>query len=272
MTIDFGGLKSYYSDRGFGFVGRTFSNPNGKVFFHIKKINKKHPELAQKLDNSEAFQTVNFWYEIETTEKGEQVSKLWLNADNIPQNYTHELSGLSQKVESIWKNVDSPKPSWLDLVTTELVGVDRKHELSVERDNLESQLKAAEEERRREAEALRQNEITRIGKEHKLTKPEAEELEQLLAEMQMLPKKFTHSKQLSAYIVKHQLGYNYQHISGILKMRQAGREWDFHGGFPPRIYKIICEELDLDNQGTDAEAGEFTAFKDIYINKSRIMQ
>ncbi|MBW4641918.1 MAG: hypothetical protein KME23_02680 [Goleter apudmare HA4340-LM2] len=270
MKIDFGSITNYHADRGFGFVGRTFSNPNGKVFFHIKKIKKKHPELAQKLDNTEAFETVNFWYEIETTEKGEQVSKLWLNTDNIPQNYTDELSGLSQKVESIWKNVDSPKPSWLDLVTIELVGVDRKHELSVERDNLESQLRAAEEERRREAEALRQNEITRIGKEHKLTKPEADELEQLLAEMR--PKKFTHSKQLSAYIVKHQLGYNYQHISGILKMRQAGREWDFHGGFPPRIYKIICEELDLDNQGTDAEPGEFTPYKDIYINKSRIMQ
>ncbi|MDZ8189091.1 MAG: hypothetical protein RMX96_30140 [Nostoc sp. ChiSLP02] len=152
MTIDFGSINNYHADRGFGFVRRTFSNPNGKVFFHIKKIKKKHPELAQKLDNSEALETVNFWYEIETTEKGEQVSKLWLNADNIPQSYTHELCGLIQRVESIWKKVDSSKPSWLDLVTIELVGVDRRHELSVERDNLESQLRAAEEERRREAE------------------------------------------------------------------------------------------------------------------------
>ncbi|WRH68065.1 MAG: hypothetical protein RSE13_07290 [Planktothrix sp. GU0601_MAG3] len=127
MTIDFGSIKSY-NPKGFGFVGRTFSNPNGKVFFHIRKIKKKHPELAQKLDNSEAFETVNFWYEIETTEKGEQVSELWLNAENIPQSYTDELSGLIQKVESIWKNVDSEKPSWLDLVTIELVGVDRGQE------------------------------------------------------------------------------------------------------------------------------------------------
>ena len=68
MTIDFGSIKGYNSDRGFGFVGHTFFNPDGKVFFHIKKIKKKHPELAQKLDSGEAFETVNFWCEIETTE------------------------------------------------------------------------------------------------------------------------------------------------------------------------------------------------------------
>ena len=155
MTIDFGSIKGYNPDRGFGFVGHTFFNPDGKVFFHIKKIKKKHPELAQKLDSDEAFETVNFWYEIETTEKGEQVSKLWLNADNIPQSYTPELCDL---IESTWKNVDSPKPSLLDLATIDLVGVDRKHELSAERDNLESQLRAAEEEQRREAEEERRRE------------------------------------------------------------------------------------------------------------------
>ncbi len=121
------------------------------------------------MDNSEAFETANFWYEIETSEKGEQVSKLWLNADNIPQSHTHELCDLIQKVERIWKNVSSPKPSWLDLVTIELVGVDRRHELSVERDNLESQLRAAEEERRREA-ARRESEIARMAKDYELTK------------------------------------------------------------------------------------------------------
>ncbi len=278
MTIDFGGIKSYDPNRGFGFVRRTFFNPNGKVFFHIKKIKKKYPELAQKLDNSEAFETINFWYEIETNEKGEQVSKLWLSPENIPQSYKHELCDLIQKVESIWKNLDSPKPSWLDLVTTELVGVDRRHELSVERDNLESQLIAAEEEQRRQAEALREKEmgriakwqaaalrekeIGRIAKCYDLTKTEANELEQLLAEMR--PLNFTHSKYLSAYIVKNQLGYKYRNISGIVRMEKAGTEWDFNGGFPTKIYKIICKELGLDNERTDARAIKFTPFKDVY--------
>lgn len=141
MTIDFGSIKSYNHDRGFGFVGRTFVSPGGKVFFHIKKLKRRYPELAQKLDSNEAVEIVNFWYAIETTEKGEQVSKLWLNADSIPQSYTHELCGLIQKLESIWQDLGSPKPSWLDSVTIELIGVDRKHELSVERHNLESQLR-----------------------------------------------------------------------------------------------------------------------------------
>jgi cold shock CspA family protein/uncharacterized protein (DUF433 family) len=176
MTIDFGSIKGYNPDRGFGFVGHTFFNPDGKVFFHIKKIRRKYPELAQKLDSREPFETVNFWYEIETTEKGEQVSKLWLNANDIPQSYTNELCGLIQKVESIWKNIGSPKPSWLDLVTRELVGVNRRDELSVERDNLESQLRAAEEEQRREAEALLQNEILKIAKKYDLDTTEAYEI------------------------------------------------------------------------------------------------
>ena len=176
MTIDFGSIKGYNPERGFGFVGHTFFNPDGKVFFHIKKIKKKYPELAQNLDSGEAFETVNFWYEIETTEKGEQVSKLWLNANNIPPSYTNELCGLKQKVESIWKNIGSPKPSWLDHVTIELVGVNRRHELSVERDNLESQLRAAEEERRREAEALLQNEIVKIAKKYGLDTAKVDEI------------------------------------------------------------------------------------------------
>jgi cold shock CspA family protein len=267
MTIDFGSIKSYNPDRGFGFVSRTFFNPNDKVFFHIKKIKRKYPELAQKLDNSEAFEEINLWYKIETNEKGEQLSKLWLNTENILQSYTHEFCDLIQKVESIWKNVDSPKPSWLDLVTVDLVGIDRKHELSVERDNLESQLRAAEEDRRREAESLRQKngirQSIRLLQKYKLkSKAEADELAQLLAEMR--PLNFTYSKELSAYIVENQLGYRYPNISGIVRMKETDIEWNFHGGFPPAIYKIICDELNLSNQGTTARPVKFTPFKDIY--------
>ena len=35
MTIDFGSIKSYNPDRGFGFVGHTFSDPNGKAMYQI---------------------------------------------------------------------------------------------------------------------------------------------------------------------------------------------------------------------------------------------
>lgn len=264
MTIDFGSIISYNPDRGFGFVSHTFFNSNGKVFFHIKRIKKKHPNLAKDLDNGESFEKIRFWYEFEENEKGEQVSKIWLNTENIPQSYTHELSNLIQEVESIWKDVDASKPSWLDIVTIKLVGVDRRDELSVERDNLERQLREAEEERRREAEALRQNEIRRIANVHNRTKEEADELERLLAEMR--PLNFKYSKQLSNYIVSHRLGYKYPNISGIVRMEEAGTEWDFAGGFPTDIYRIICRELHLDNQRTSARPidEKFRPFKNIY--------
>jgi cold shock CspA family protein len=275
MTIDFGSIKSYNwnRDRGFGFVGRTFLNPDGKVFCHIKKIRRKHPELAQKLDSGEAFETVNFWYEIETTEKGEQVSKLWLNANHIPQSYTNELLGLKQKVESIWKNIGSRKPSWLDLVTIELVGVDGRHELSVERDNLESQLRAAEEERRREAEEERRREAEeerrREAEEERRREAEEERrrearIELLLLLKELRPLKFKYSKELSDYIVKNQLGYRYPNISGIVTMEDGGTRWLFPGGFPREIFTIICKELRLANQRTSARAIHFESFQHIY--------
>jgi len=264
MTIDFGSIKGYKPDRGFGFVGHTFFNPDGKVFFHIKTIRRKHPELAQKLDSGEAFETVNFWYEIETTEKGEQVSKLWLNANHIPQSYKNELCGLIQKVESIWKNIGSPKPSWLDLVTRELVGVARRDELSVERDNLESQLRAAEEERRREAEEKRRRE----AEEERRRKAEEERrrkarIELLLLLKDLRPLKFKYSNQLSAYIVKNQLGYRYPNISGIVTMNNGDTAWEFTGAFHKDVYKIICQELGLKNQGTSAIATDFESFQEI---------
>lgn len=79
----------------------------------------------------------------------------------------------------------------------------------------------------------------------------------------MRPLDFTHSKQLSAYIVKYKLGYRYPNISGIVRMEESGTEWDFQGGFPPDTYKIICKELNLYNQGTSARSVKFTPFKDI---------
>ncbi len=91
---------------------------------------------------------------------------------------------------------------------------------------------------------------------------EAEELYELLASM--TPEGFTTSKQLSNFIVTRQLGYQYPNISGIVRMEQDGREWDFKGGFPPRIYAIVCDELGLRSQRTRARPVGFTSFRDLY--------
>lgn len=167
MTIEYGSIKKYIRrqipDEGFGFVSRTFSNVNREAFFNNKKISRKYTELAQKLENGENFETISFWYKIERGEKGERVSELWLNVNNIPKRYTDELCALIEKVENIWRDISSPKPSWLDHVTIDLVGTDRRDELSNERDNLEIEHRLIEEERRihAEAERLRQIEAQR---------------------------------------------------------------------------------------------------------------
>ena len=92
-------------------------------------------------------------------------------------------------------------------------------------------------------------------------KAEQEEFDQLVQEMSVLG--FTHSRQVSAYIVRNKLGHKYKHISGMLEMEMNGNVWNFNGGFPPKIYARLCEEIGLGNQGSTAVPGKFTPYKDI---------
>jgi len=106
-----------------------------------------------------------------------------------------------------------------------------------------------------------------LAQRHALSSVQAEELYNLLATM--TPLGFTSSKQLSKYIVTQHLARQYPNISGIVRMEQGEREWDFKGGFPPKIYAIVCEELGLRNQGTRARPVGFTSFKDLYSSGGR---
>lgn len=105
---------------------------------------------------------------------------------------------------------------------------------------------------------LRKSEI--LAQKYNLAKIESDELSKLLIDMESL--KFLFSKDLSEYIVKYKLGYKYPNISGIVRMRESNTEWDFRGGFPPRIYAIICEELKLSDQGSNAKPIAFKSFID----------
>jgi hypothetical protein len=100
-----------------------------------------------------------------------------------------------------------------------------------------------------------------LADKYKLSQVEADELHKLLKDM--FPLDFTTSKELSEYITSHQLGYKYPNISGIVKMKEEEYEWDFHGGFPKKIYAIVCRELKLISQGTKANAIKFTPFKEV---------
>ena len=90
---------------------------------------------------------------------------------------------------------------------------------------------------------------------------EEDEFQNLVAEMTQLG--FTHSSQVSNHIVSRRLGYKYKNISGILQMELDGTTWNFKGGFPPKIYARLCEELGLSNNGTRARAVAFESFGNI---------
>lgn len=258
MSIEFGTVNRY-SSRGFGFVSRTFTRSSQEVFFHISKIKIKSPEIAQKIDKGENTKPIKFWYKAESTQRGEQAREIWLTSEDISQKYRDEMCDLTQKIEDLWRNIDSLKPSWLEDITIDLLGAERKNYLSLERVDLENQRREAEEKQRQEIQALRNQEITRISGIYGLSRIESDELNQLLADMR--PLGFTRSKQLSNHIIKNKLGYNYPNIAGVVRMERGGEAWDFNGGFPPHIYEIICRELNLRNQGTDARATGFESYE-----------
>lgn len=265
MDIDFGIVKKYFSDRGFGFITHTLlSGHQSEVFFHIKNVKRTRPDLAEKLDNEESVDTIYFWYETENTSNGEQVCNV-LQSDVIQNVVTGNFPSFVDKVEKIWRDIDSVPPVWLYDITVDLVGSERASELNLDRNNLEKEKRELEAKKQKEREALRIKEEMKRQKllEERKIQEEAEEkeFEQLVAEMK--PYGFTESRNVSLYIKNNMLGYKYKNISGIVKMEQHGNSWDFEGGFPPNIYARLCEKLELNNQGTRARAVGFKPFKSL---------
>ena len=258
MNIEFGIVKEYLSDKGVGFVSKTFSAENkSEVFFHIETIKKTNANLVEKLNNLKPEETICFWYEVEHTTKRDQVCNV---LDSGVIHNIDNLTAIFEKVENIWNDLDSVIPAWLRKVTSDLVGDDdHANEIYLEREALE---KAHKEEKRKKLEAFFWD--TLGEKPKKLPNQESvenKEFERLVQEIKTLG--YTHSKQVSEYIRKNQLGAKYKNISGILLMEQEGNIWQFDGGFPPKIYAKLCEELGLSNQGSRARALAFTPFKDL---------
>ena len=91
-----------------------------------------------------------------------------------------------------------------------------------------------------------------------LNQVELGELYSLVQEIKS--KNFQYSSDLSRYISKNKLGYDYPHISGIVTMKNIGRSWEFKGGFPSNIYRIVCTILDLRSNGSFARAVGFKSY------------
>ncbi|MEG4455550.1 hypothetical protein, partial [Microcoleus sp. N9_A1] len=128
MEVEFGHVQEYNTERGFGFVSRTFRNANQRhkknVWFHIKKIKCDYPNLAKELDAG-SFANINFWYEVDNRDR-ENVGKVWLYAKDIPQ---QQRDSLVAHIEQLWCNPINALPEWLDSITIAAVGEVRKDEL-----------------------------------------------------------------------------------------------------------------------------------------------
>lgn len=122
MSIDYGSVQ-HYSDRGFGFVSRTLSS-GAKVFFHINTIRRKYPQLAEELDdaldeNAYEYLAVSFWYDTETTHKGEQVRDIWLQTNELPEAQRAEARA---KLERWFSSTQTPLSAVYERITRELFG------------------------------------------------------------------------------------------------------------------------------------------------------
>lgn len=101
-----------------------------------------------------------------------------------------------------------------------------------------------------------------LANQYQLNYIESQELYNLLNHVDAYD--FKYSKELSNYITQNQLGHRYPNISGIVYMKDGNDHWDFNGGFPTKIYKIICKELNLKSQYSSAQATGFTSYNDLY--------
>jgi cold shock CspA family protein len=154
MRLDFGQIQDYNSQRGFGFVSRTVwtsEPPREKIFFHIKRIKSKYPELAHKLDAGK-FLNVSFWYNTEIAFNRQQVTEFWLTVEDIPSS---QLTGLISHIEHLWHNIQVDIPSWLSELTQQLRGEVCLEQLRQERATKILQKRQAEAEKKSREEAIR---------------------------------------------------------------------------------------------------------------------
>ena len=249
VNLAFGVVEKFIPDRGFGFV--TNELPGGKrerYFFHVKGVKKARPDLIAGLESGDG---TWFWYSLEESPKGKQAVPLDQRQWNARK---QEAECMVEQIEQIWAQAGA-LPSWLDQVSSELLGTDRAMHLTQERALRDAARRRIAEEQRKLQEAehlvrvakLEADRAMRLAGEEERAQEAAKEAEEeaeftaLVAEIAALG--FTQSSQLSTYIRRNQLGYKYKTLSGFLIMDSDGQQWKFEGGFPPKIYARLCGEL-----------------------------
>jgi hypothetical protein len=259
--ICFGMVDRYVVARGFGFVRNDLPGERwGSYFFHITTLEKACPDLAISLEGGAA---VGFWYRLEDTPKGKRA--LPLSLEELHANPASSLP-LATQIEALWEGSDTPL--WLEAVTRDFFGEERASELIRHREEAEAnrkKLQAQELAARLAKKAAEQAErdARKRAEDEKLEaqrRAEEAEFDALVAEIR--PLGFSHSSQVSKYIVQNSLGNKYKKISGYLTMESGEEKWEFKGGFPPTIYARLCEALNLNNYHSGARATQFESFEE----------
>lgn len=205
------------------------------------------------------------------TNKGQQLRSI-LDCERLKSLPSEVTSPYMKILEELWLDIKKSLPSWLEKVTSELAG-----EVGLESFKNKRNMLLHEVEVKKEAKAMEKLKKANEEKEEKLRKlREKEEHENMITENEfrllveeMRPLDLIRSKDLSRYIVNNRLGYKYKHISGVVKMERDGNTWDFDGGFPPKIYAQLCEELGLHSQNTRAHVVGFDSYKNIHEKSNR---
>ncbi|MDY4873939.1 MAG: hypothetical protein SO133_03665 [Alloprevotella sp.] len=87
-----------------------------------------------------------------------------------------------------------------------------------------------------------------------------EQIEELVAFFKSM--RFKKSKELSNYIVKHQLGYKYPDLCGYLELSNGYDTWEFEGAIAPNYYADICLRLGLDNENSKSTPQGFESYRE----------
>lgn len=268
MTVVFGKVEKYVAERGFGFVNNELPGAKGEsYFFHIKDIKKARPDLVAGLESGTG---AHFWYSLKESPKGKVATPL---DQRFWDSNKQEVERATKLIEQIWARA-SALPAWLESVTLQLVGADRAARLTHEWRLLEAERRRIAEEHRKmqEAEALELKARQEAERAKRLADEEAKrarkaaedaaeeaEFEALVSEVAAY--RFNASSQVSNYIVRNRLGQKYKKISGYLTMELDGRQWEFKGGFPPKVYARLCDRLGLGNNGSRAKVVEVETFE-----------
>jgi len=242
-VLEFGKVIKYF-DNGYGFIKPMEPDSalyEKEVFFHIKAVKKFENDLVEFASGS--VKELYFWFTYKEGKKGKEVAEFWSDGTGIPQEYT--ISILEKySANLISSNKVAPKSilnssKSIEPIKSLIRRASKKSTCLVKPTNYSA---------------------SSLAIRHSLTSINSEELSALLINMSQ--KNFILSSDLSKYITTNKLGNKYPNIAGIVTMANDVNEWDFDGGFPKDIYRIICQELNLTDKGTSARAIKFTSYQD----------